>query len=66
MVPLCQEGCTEGGKARVLVTKLQIVLKCVAEGTGTPVGLNRSGVLQEERVEGTPVRRKALGANQEP
>lgn len=49
---------------RVLVTKLQIFLKCVAADTGTPVGLNRSGVLQEESVEETPVRRKALGAHQ--
>lgn len=43
---------------------VQIFLKCVAEDTGTPVGLNRSGVLQEESVGETPVRRKALGASQ--
>lgn len=54
----------EGGRVRVLVTKLQIFLMCVGEDPGTPVGLHRSGVLQAESVEETPMGRKALGANQ--
>lgn len=45
-----------------LVTKLQIFLKHVAEGTGALIGLNCSGFLEEGSVEETPARRKVLGA----
>ena len=67
VVPPCEGGFkVQVGREDVCTghKTLQIFLKCVAEGTGTPVGFNCSGFLEGGSVE-TPARRKALGAVRE-